>query len=271
MLGQEKTAILLMQNEDFRQRITAQRQGKRSSYFLTVPNIPKREEKFKMQEKIGEDKTISSAVIRRLPRYHRFLGELEMQGVEKVSSRELSERMGSTASQIRQDFNCFGGFGQQGYGYTVSELHEKIGGILGVNSENRTVVIGAGNLGKAIAAHVDFSKKGCKLVGIFDVSPELVNMKIEDINGRKFEILSDEKLNSFCKKEKPGVAVLCIPQSEAKDVVKRLIGLGIKAFWNFSHYDVKHDYPDVIVENVHLGDSLMTLAYGLNHINSINN
>lgn len=202
---------------------------------------------------------ISNSVIRRLPRYYRFLGELENQEVVRISSRELSEKMGLTASQIRQDFNCFGGFGQQGYGYNVKELREEIGGILGVKSENPTILLGAGNLGKAIATHMDFHKRGFNLIGIFDLNPELTGKVIGDL-----EVKSTDILHEFCSENKPVAAVLCIPKAAAVDEANRLVSYGVHAFWNFSHYDLKIAHKDVIVENVHLGDSLMTLSYGLN-------
>ena len=206
--------------------------------------------------------SVSASVIRRLPRYYRFLAELETQKVERISSRELSERMGLTASQIRQDLNCFGGFGQQGYGYNVRELHAEIGKILGVMSNRPTIIVGAGNLGKAIATHIDFTKRGFKLIGIFDSNLDLKNKKIGNLN-----VMLTDTLDDFCRTEKPIAAVLCIPKTAAAQVADRLVSLGIHAFWNFSHYDLKINHSDVIVENVHLGDSLMTLSFGLNNLN----
>lgn len=199
---------------------------------------------------------ISTPVIRRLPRYYRFLGELEKERVERISSGELAQRMGLSASQIRQDFNCFGGFGQQGYGYHVKELREIIGNILGVHSKTGVILIGAGNLGKAIAAHVDFEKRGCELIGIFDNNP-----LIQGTSTANLPIMPMESLNSFCQQRHPQAAVLCIPKDAAQQLADQLIGLGIMGFWNFSHFDLRINNPDVIVENVHLGDSLMTLAY----------
>jgi len=202
---------------------------------------------------------ISAPVIKRLPRYYRFLGELEKQGFIRISSRELSEKMGFTASQIRQDLNCFGGFGQQGYGYNVKELHKTIGEILGINVGNKTILIGAGNLGRAIAAHIDFGKRGFELIGIFDSNPEKTGQLISGVS-----VSHTDRIERFCKERKPVCAVLCIPKTAAQEIVDKLVTLGIKGFWNFSHYDLKTDHhDDVIVENVHLADSLMTLAYGL--------
>ncbi len=194
--------------------------------------------------------SISHSVIRRMPRYYRFLGELERQGMIRISSRELAERMGLTASQIRQDLNCFGGFGQQGYGYNVTELHAQIGKILGVHA------------GKAIAQHIDFEKRGCKLIGIFDSNHALCGKQIAGVT-----VDPIENLEAFCAANHPVMAVLCIPKTAAHDLAHQLVKLGVRAFWNFSHYDLRleHEQEQIIVENVHLGDSLMTLAYGLQH------
>lgn len=203
--------------------------------------------------------TISNSVIRRLPRYYRFLGELEANGYVRISSRELSEKMGLTASQIRQDFNCFGEFGQQGYGYNVSDLRGEIGKILGLDCQTPMILIGAGNLGKAISCHLDFKSKGFDLIGAFDVNPEIIGHSIGDITVEDMSGLTE-----FCNKNKPIAAILCVPTSAASSVAEQLISLGIKAFWNFTHFDLRMEHTDVLVENVHLGDSLTTLSYGLN-------
>ena len=203
---------------------------------------------------------ISNSVIRRLPRYYRFLGELEDQQISKISSRELSERMHLTASQIRQDLNCFGGFGQQGYGYNVSELRKEIGRILGVDKHRKTILIGAGNLGTALAVHINFEKSGCSLIGIFDSNKKLVGNPLG-----KMTITDIDDLEKFCRENKPEVAVLCIPKSVTKEIVDRLTELGVRSFWNFSHYDINVEHKNIIVENVHLGDSLLTLSYGVNN------
>ena len=205
--------------------------------------------------------SVSNSVIRRLPRYYRFLGELEKLNIVRISSRELSEKMRLTASQIRQDFNCFGGFGQQGYGYNVKELREKIGDILGVHAENPMIMIGAGNLGRAIASHIDFHKMGFDLIGVFDANSELAGYKIGELSVR-----NSSELELFCRENHPTAAVLCIPKSAAAEVANLLVAYGIHAFWNFSHYDLLIAHSDVIVENVHLGDSLMTLSYGLSNL-----
>lgn len=209
---------------------------------------------------MANQNTISASVIKRLPRYYRFLAELLKQNVIRISSRELSEKMNLTASQIRQDLNCFGGFGQQGYGYNVSELHEEIGKILGIDKYFKTILIGAGNLGKAIAIHMNFDTKGCKLIGVFDKNEMLENEKLAGTI-----IKNTSEIEAFCNKNHPDIAILCIPKTAAQEIADELINLGIKAFWNFSHYDFKINYKDVIVENVHLGDSLLTLTYGVNH------
>ncbi|MCM1054853.1 MAG: redox-sensing transcriptional repressor Rex [Bacteroides sp.] len=203
---------------------------------------------------------ISNSVIRRLPRYYRFLGELQEEGITKISSGELSQRMKLTASQIRQDLNCFGGFGQQGYGYNVAELREEIGAIIGVDKRLNAILVGAGNLGRAVALHLNFENCGCKLIGVFDSNPILSNAPLGEM-----KILSTSLLESFCKSNKPQIAILCIPRESAKELCDKLLGLGIRSFWNFSHYDLNLEYEDIIVENVHLGDSLLTLTYRTNN------
>ena len=203
---------------------------------------------------------VSASVIRRLPRYYRFLRELADAGVERISSGDLARRMGLTASQIRQDLNCFGGFGQQGYGYNVRSLHEEVGRILGLGKHRKAILIGAGNLGRAIAQHMDFTSRGFELVGIFDASPELIGRQIAGVPVQNIQALYD-----FCSRKAPTVAILCIPKEAAMKLSRELVGLGIKGFWNFSHYDLSFHFPDVITENVHLGDSLMTLCFMINN------
>ncbi len=205
--------------------------------------------------------SISASVIKRLPRYYRFLGELMNKGVERISSGQLSELMKLTASQIRQDLNCFGGFGQQGYGYNVAGLREEIGKILGVDKQLPTILIGAGNLGKAIAAHINFETRGCVLKGIFDSDPKLTGETVADIAVRHIDELED-----FCKEKKPVIAILCIPKAATQEIADKLVDLGIRAFWNFSHYDLSAKHSSVAVENVHLGDSLLTLTYRTNQL-----
>ncbi len=201
---------------------------------------------------------ISNSVIRRLPRYYRFLGELEANGYVRISSRELAEKMGLTASQIRQDFNCFGEFGQQGYGYNVSGLRSEIGKILGLECKTPMILLGAGNLGRALASHIDFQNRGFELVGIFDTNPEIIGGKIGDIMVKDVSVLEE-----FCAEYHPQAAILCIPKTEASRETDRLIMLGIRAFWNFTHYDLRVDHEGIAVENVHLGDSLTTLSYSI--------
>ncbi len=204
---------------------------------------------------------VSISVIKRLPRYYRFLGELKEQGIVRISSKDLSNRMGFTASQIRQDLNCFGGFGQQGYGYNIESLYNEIGNILGVNSNRKAIIIGAGNLGKAVALHMSFEQRGFNVIGVFDRNPALTGQLL-----RGLPIRHTDGLYDFCKDNSPTVAVLCIPSSAAEVLAPQLVELGIKGFWNFSHYDISANYPDVAVENVHLSDSLMTLSYHVSNL-----
>lgn len=199
---------------------------------------------------------ISISVIKRLPRYYRFLENLKDNGIVRISSKELAERMGLTASQIRHDFNCFGGFGQQGYGYNVPELYGKIGEILRVNSETKTILIGAGNLGKAVASKIFTRSSGFKLVGIFDKNEAICGRIIQGIPVRHINYLEN-----FCIDNSPVCAVICIPSNDMKELTDLLCRLNIKSFWNFSNYDISMAHPEVLVENVHLTDSLMTLSY----------
>ena len=200
---------------------------------------------------------ISSAVIKRLPRYYRHLGELLEQGVERISSGELSDRMKVTASQIRQDLNHFGGFGQQGYGYNVKYLYTEIGKILGLDKTHNVIIVGAGNLGRAIANYANFEKRGFLITGIFDKNPKVTGT---ELNGRK--IMDIEDLESFAVNNKIDIAALTIPKDEAVKVAERLVNLGVKAFWNFAHTDLNVP-DDVIVESVHLSESLMRISYKL--------
>ncbi len=208
-------------------------------------------------------KDISVSVIKRLPRYYRFVGELLKQGTVRISSGELAEKMSLTASQIRQDLNCFGGFGQQGYGYNLAELQEEIGKILGVKQGYKTVLIGAGNLGRAIATHMDFTEYGCCLTGIFDSDPAKTGSIVAGL-----PVMPVSEMERFFQTEKPRIAILCIPKTAAQELADMLVSLGIKAFWNFSHYDIKITHKDVVVENVHLGDSIMMLSYALTNSES---
>lgn len=204
---------------------------------------------------------VSLSVVRRLPQYHRFLKELLASGTVRISSGDLSAKMGLTASQIRQDLNCFGGFGQQGYGYNVKDLYEEIGKILGLDKRRKAVLLGAGNLGRAIALHMDFSSRGFELLAIFDSNPALVGMDVGGVT------VSDcANLEAFCRMIRPDVAILCIPKEAARSLAGTLVDCGIRGFWNFSHYDMTLDYPGIAVENVHLGDSLSTLCFRVNEL-----
>ena len=202
-----------------------------------------------------EEKKISSAVIRRLPRYYRYLGELMETGVQRISSKELSARMKVTASQIRQDLNNFGGFGQQGYGYNVQYLYEEIGKILGIDREHNMLIIGAGNLGKAIINYSDFEKRGFLIKGIFDNNPKLKGTKIRGI-----EVMMMDELTDFISENAIEIVALTIPKEAAKQIARVVADAGIKAIWNFAHTDLNLP-DDVIVENVHLSESLMRLSY----------
>lgn len=204
-----------------------------------------------------EDKEISKAVIRRLPRYYRYLGELIESGVERISSSELSTRMKVTASQIRQDLNNFGGFGQQGYGYNVKFLYTEIGKILGLDRRHNVIIIGAGNLGQAIANYVAFEKRGFIMKALFDVDAEMIGTKIRGI-----EVYSLDRLEEFIGENDIEIATLTIPKTEAKEVAERLVKCGVKAIWNFAHTDLNLP-EDVLVENVHLSESLMRLSYNI--------
>ena len=208
-----------------------------------------------------KDNRISASVIKRLPRYYRFLGELKKQNITRISSGELAEIMKVTASQIRQDLNCFGGFGQQGYGYNIDMLYEEIGSILGFDILTDAIMIGVGKLGLAVAQNMNFNKVGFRLIGAFDNNPEVIGTAASDLN-----VLSVDSLEEFCKEHKPQVAILCVPTSAAKDLSEKLINLGIKGFWNFTHYDITLLHPEVLVENVHLNDTLARLSYKIkNH------
>lgn len=202
---------------------------------------------------------VSIQVIRRLPRYYRYLSELEAQGVEKISSTKLASVMSSTASQIRQDLNCFGGFGQQGYGYSVAGLREEIGKILGLDRPHNTILIGAGNLGRAIATHLNFEQLGFKLTAIFEKDERLIGTTLRGIT-----VLPDEAIEQYIKENKIDTAILTMPKEAVENLIDKLYHCGIRSYWNFSHYDIAKKYEDVVVENVHLSDSLMTLCYMMN-------
>ena len=200
-------------------------------------------------------KNISMAVIRRLPKYHRYLGDLLDKDIQRISSKELSDIIGFTASQIRQDLNNFGGFGQQGYGYNVEALHNEIGKILGLDRKYNAVLIGAGNLGQAIANYSGFRRAGFEVRALFDANPRMIGLKIRD-----FEVLDSENIEEFVRENDIDIAMLCIPKNGAQNIVNRLVSVGIKGIWNFAPIDL--EVPrDVIVENVNLTESLFTLSY----------
>ena len=206
----------------------------------------------------NNSKSISPAVIKRLPRYFRYLRELIRGGVTRISSKELSERMGVTASQIRQDLNCFGGFGQQGYGYNVKNLYGKISAILGTDRGYTAIIVGIGNLGKALANNTLFERRGVAITGLFDVDPHVIGTQINGITVTDFE-----KIEEYMQKEQADIAVLTVPKNQAASVAERLAACGIRGFWNFSNMELSvSDYP-VCIENIHLGDTLMTLCYDL--------
>lgn len=205
-----------------------------------------------------EEKRISKAVISRLPRYYRYLGELIQEKVERISSKELSIRMKVTASQIRQDLNNFGGFGQQGYGYNVKYLHNEIGKILGIDRENNLIVIGGGHLGQAIANYANFERRGFYIKAIFDIDPKIIGKEVRGVR-----VYSMDELEDFIKKNDIHIAALAIPKLQAEEVAKRLVAAGIVGIWNYAHIDLQ--VPDnVVVENVHLSESLMRLSYRVN-------
>lgn len=212
-----------------------------------------------------ENKEISQAVIGRLPRYFRYLGELKDEGIERISSQELSDIMHVTASQIRQDFNNFGGFGQQGYGYKVEYLYEEIGKILGLDKTHNLIIIGAGNLGQALANYMNFERRGFIFKGIFDNNPALFGRKIRDM-----EVKSMEEMEDFVRDNEIDIAVLTIPKTSAVKVAEKLVQNGIKGIWNFAHVDLNVP-KEIQVENVHLSDSLMKLTYNILRFENENN
>ena len=204
-------------------------------------------------------KEVPMAVIRRLPRYHRFLGELLRRGQKRISSAALSLLMGVTASQIRQDLNCFGGFGQQGYGYNVEYLYAQIGELLGINEAFTAVIMGAGNLGRALVNSHMFERRGVTRLAMFDVDPDVVGKTFGGV-----PVLSLDDLEAFAESNKIDIGVLTTPKDAAEGVAKRLADLGIRGIWNFSNMELTlPDHPDTIIENMHMGDSLMLLCYAM--------
>ena len=205
---------------------------------------------------MAKNEKISMSVIRRLPRYYRFLLELKNNGILRISSQELADRMGSSASQIRQDLNCFGGFGQQGYGYDVARLFDEIGVILGLDHQYRAVLLGVGNLGRAVIKHVPFETRGFTVTALFDKDPALVGTTVRDLTVRDIA-----ELEAYLAQNPVDAAFLCLPKDSVEPLAEILYRAGVRGFWNFSHFDLNMKFDDVIVENVHLNDSLMTLCY----------
>ena len=210
----------------------------------------------RMGENELRKKNISDAVIRRLPRYYRQLAEMRRNGITRTSSRSLGKEMGITASQIRQDFSCFGEFGQQGYGYHVEELHAEIGRILGVDQEHRLIIIGARRLGHALMQNFPFNKTGFTVGAAFDISPAVIG---STVNGVPVYDMGD--LEPFLERYPADVVVLTIPQDAAREIAERLIALGVRGFWNFTNLELSSSNPDVKFENIHFSDSLLTLSY----------
>ena len=203
-------------------------------------------------------KNVSMAVIKRMPKYYRYLGELVKNDVDRISSKELGEKIGFTASQIRQDLNNFGDFGQQGYGYNVKALHNQIGAILGVGKEYNAVLIGAGNIGQAIANYSRFTDIGLGITAIFDANPKLVGMRIRDV-----EIKDIDELKGYLEENHIDMGILCVPRINAQKVCDVLVNGGVRGIWNFAPIDL-HVPETVKVENVHLSESLLTLVYQMN-------
>ena len=214
----------------------------------------------KIAESEKDKAGVSNAVIKRLPRYHRYLGDLIADGRLRISSAELSKIMNVTASQIRQDLNCFGGFGQQGYGYNIKYLHGKISELLGVNEGFTAVIVGAGNLGRALAASHMFERRGVRRLALFDVNESIIGTKIYGI-----PVYSIDDLYDFCKKENVDIGVLTVPKDAAHSVAKTLSDAGVRGIWNFANMEIE-SIGSTIVENVHMGDSLMTLAYQIKEV-----
>jgi len=201
-------------------------------------------------------KNVSDAVIRRLPRYYRYLDDLHNKGVVRISSNSLGNKMGITASQIRQDLSCFGEFGQQGYGYNVEELRAEVGRILGTNKQHRIIVVGVGNLGHALMQNFRFMESGFTLDAAFDISPALIGSEVAGI-----PVLSMDELESYLNSHPVDVAVLTVPRSVAQSIADRLVASGIRGFWNFTNVELSSTVEGVCFEDVHFADSLLTLSY----------
>ena len=207
-----------------------------------------------------EKKKVSEAVIRRLPRYYRYLQELKAEGITRISSNKLSERMGYTASQIRHDFNCFGGFGQQGYGYNVADLCKEIGNIIGAGRKYNVIVVGAGNIGQALARYEGFRTEGFEVCALFDADEAIIGRNVSGL-----PVFSMQQLPEYCKAHNIHIAAICVPKQFAANVAKTVMDSGVQAIWNFAPVDLF--LPSVTIENVSLSDSLFVLAYRMNETN----
>ena len=223
-----------------------------------MESIDKVKGTFEMKNRESVKPTVSDAVIKRLPRYHRYLGDLLAGGRLRISSAELSEIMNVTASQIRQDLNCFGGFGQQGYGYNIKYLYDKISELLGVTQGYTAVIAGAGNLGRALASTHMFGRRGVTRLALFDVDERIVGTEIYGI-----KVYHIDELYDFCKNEKVDIGVLTVPKDAAYKVAVTMAHAGVKGIWNFANTELELEFESVTVENIHLGDSLMRLCYEL--------
>ena len=223
-----------------------------------MEHIDKVKGTFEMKNRDSAKPTVSDAVIKRLPRYHRYLGDLIASGRLRISSSELSEIMNVTASQIRQDLNCFGGFGQQGYGYNIKYLYDKISELLGVTQGYTAVICGAGNLGRALASTRMFGRRGVERLALFDIDEKIVGTEIYGI-----KVYHIDELYDFCKREQVDIGVLTVPKEAAYKVAVTMAHAGVKGIWNFANTELELDFDSVSVENVHMGDSLMRLCYEL--------
>ena len=221
-----------------------------------MESIDKIQGTFEKKHQDAAKPTVSDAVIKRLPRYHRYLGDLLSDGRLRISSAELSQIMNVTASQIRQDLNCFGGFGQQGYGYNIKYLYGKISELLGVTQGYTAVIAGAGNLGRALAATRMFGRRGVTRLALFDIDEKLVGNEIYGI-----KVYHIDELYDFCRQNSVSIGVLTVPKEAAYKVAMTMARAGVKGIWNFANTELELDHDGVIVENIHLGDSLMKLCY----------
>ena len=229
-----------------------------------MESIDKVKGTFDIKNQNAQKTAVPDAVIKRLPRYHRYLGDLLADGRLRISSAELSKIMNVTASQIRQDLNCFGGFGQQGYGYNIKYLYGKISELLGVTQGYTAVICGAGNLGKALASTHMFGRRGVSRLALFDINEEIIGTEIYGI-----KVYHIDELFDFCQKEKVDIGVLTVPKDAAYKVAMTMARAGVKGIWNYANTELELDYDGVVVENIHLGDSLMRLCYEIKSRNEV--